>query len=183
MHAWTAGSVGADSNSKQKGKFMKSLLVTASLAASLAGALATSPAFAAGNTPNPASPTPPKQSAPAQLMQAPALPSVIKSLTYAYAGNNLNITVQGNNGEACGIIIQRQPLGIWDPGQQGVVAVVGKGQRLQLPLTIGYGTGIVPKETVSFSAKGHATGGMPACHGMASVPYNIAPPPPPEVNS
>lgn len=164
-----------------KGTHMKIRIIAASLCATLTVSL---PALANNTAP---APTAPKQNMPGPAIQPPALPSVIKDIKYAYAGSNLMITVLGNNGDgSCGLLIQRYPLSGWDPvqgGQQGVVVVVGKAQRQQLPVTVGYGKGIAPKETVSFSAKGLATAGMPACAGAAESSFSFAPPPPPDVNS
>ena len=162
---------------------MKSLIKSAGLA----GLLASSVALAAGNAPNTNPSLPSKPVNPAAGASLPALPGVIKGVTYKYVGSQLNITVQGSSGDApCGLIIQRSPVSSWDPGlpgQQGVVAVVGKGERLQLPLTLAYGQGTAPKETLTFSVKGLATRGVPACQGSAVTDYVFAPPPPPEVNS
>jgi hypothetical protein len=160
---------------------MKIRLIAASLSTSLACCMLAQ----ANNTPP--APTGPKQNVPGLAMPAPGLPSSIKDITYAYAGRTLMITVLGNNGDAsCGLLIQRYPLSTWDPvqaGQQGVVVIVGKAQRQQLPLSISYGKGVAPKDTVAFNVKGFATAGVPACPGEAYINYGLIQGPPPDVNS
>lgn len=151
-------------------------------AAAMAGGLIAAPLFAANNPPGPATP---KSSIPVPAIPTPSL---IKSLQ-APLYKSVTVMVDGSVGDlTCAILIQRQPVGQWDPvtfGMKGVVVIVGKSQPKNLPLNIAYGSGLPPADTVGFIAKGVAVNGHPACAGQASanmIPVQT-PPPPPDVSS
>lgn len=160
-------------------------------AAAMAGGLIALPALSANNSPGTSTPNLPKAGTvppPATGLPTLPVPSIVSSMNMKLVRNDVHITVNGTTGDqACGLLIQRYPLGAWDPvtaGKQGVVVVVGKSQSLKLPFTVPYGVGKPPMDTVAFSVKGVAVNGLPGCAGEASYNYDIPkPPPPPDVSS